>query len=201
MARPYHESRSSIEDGDVLLFESTGRVAGFIKRATRSRYSHAALAVWWGDTLMCVESREGKGVRAVRLSNVLRDTKAKVEHYKPLPWLGLDRQEVVRAALRKLGEPYGWLTILKHALAWVGVVVPKRLLANLPLVGGFLSGLNTYSYDDLEDPQTALVCSAFVAYCYSKGGGDLVRNLADAYTTPGDLSRSLGIALLQRLEL
>lgn len=190
----YSSKRSNIRTGDVLLFRGKGAVSGFIRRATRSKYSHAGIALWVQERLMVAESKELHGVRLVPLSSAL-GLKQQVDVYRVMPSFDVDYGLVYDSALGRLGQPYGWLTILKHAVAWVTVVLPQRLLGKIPWVGGFLEKLHTYSEDDLEDPGKALVCSAFVAWCYRKGGLDLVRNLADAYTTPGDLARSIGLGL------
>lgn len=172
----YSDARQVIEDGDVLLFESAGRVAATIRWATRSRYSHAALAVWWGSRVMVVESREGSGCRAIPLSDAVRTSR--IVLYKPT-WgpTTLERAAAVDAALRRLGQPYGWWAILKDALS------------RLPLLA-VLWRRKHYSLDDEEDPGQRVKCSTLVALAWRAGGKDLVPELADRSTDPGDLARS-----------
>lgn len=202
----YSAARSLIKNGDVLLFEARGWVAATIRWATRSTFSHAALAVWWGGRLMCVESREGSGCRAVPLSSVLRS--AAVSVFRPqvpipagvqgfaadLDRIELDgtiearRGDVADVAIARLGQPYGWWSIVRDALS------------RLPVLALFWRRRH-YSIDDLEDPGVRVKCSTLVALAWRQGAGlDLVPNLADRSTDPGDLARSAALRRLYTLE-
>lgn len=199
----YEAARPLIKDGDVLLFESKGWVAATIRWATRSTYSHAALAVWWGDRLMVVESREGSGCRAVPLSSVIRSSRVSVFRATEVPdevpltdrstALGLPvyrrvREAVAGYAIERLGQPYGWWSILRDALS------------RLPVLALFWRRRH-YSIDDLEDPGVRVKCSTLVALAWRQGAGlDLVPNLADRSTDPGDLARSAALRRLYTLE-
>ena len=67
----YSAARKKIRDGDVLLFRRRSGVMGkLIAVAGRSEYCHAAMAAWWNGRLMCLETVQGHGGRAVLLSRV-----------------------------------------------------------------------------------------------------------------------------------
>lgn len=207
----YADYRSIIEDGDVLLFESSGWIARSIRWATRSRFSHAALTVWVGDRIMVAESRELKGCRLVPLSSVLAGKT--VSLFKPHPLLAhdvshgpasaLDRNAVRNAAFDRLGQSYGYWSIVLMLLQKLPLVMLANSLGifqHVPVVGRVIPKWGQlYSEDDLREPTTHLVCSAYVAWCWRKGGVDLVKNLSDRNTTPGDLARSLGLFFVGKL--
>jgi len=67
---PYADARREIRDADLLLFRSRSLVWRLVSVAGRSPYTHAAMAGWWGDRLMCVEMTSGGG-RAQLLSNLV----------------------------------------------------------------------------------------------------------------------------------
>lgn len=189
---------SYIADGDVLLFESTGWVARTIRWATRSRrFSHAALAARWGDAVMVLESREGRGCRAIPLAAALRV--ARVYLFKPAAWVTLDRARAVEAAKGRLGDSYGWRHVLLDGagrLPLMALAGSLGLLGKIPVIGGFLRRIpfgQAYSNDDLEDPGHAVKCSTYVALAWRAGGQDLVPNLADRSTDPADIERSLAL--------
>ncbi len=127
----YSEARGSVEDGDVLHFESRGLVAHVIRWATRSRFSHVGLAVWIHGRLMVAESRELRGCRLIPLSSALVASRAHL--LTPALWANLDRGTVVDAALQRLGQPYGYLRLVRIALS----KLPTSLLRKLPVVGPF----------------------------------------------------------------
>lgn len=200
----YGTIRDALKDGDVLLFRGTrGIVGAVIRWATRSRYSHAGLAVWvevgGARRLMVAESRELRGCRVVPLSAAVAG--AVVDVYRPRSWLadGLDLERVLGAALERLGGAYGWGAILKDAagrLPVLALVQALGLLRKIPVLGRALDRVpfgRAYSEDDLEDPGARVKCSTYVALCYRAGGLDLVPNLADRSTDPGDLARSAAL--------
>ena len=47
----YSDAVEQIKDADILLF----RRRGLISSAGRGIHSHAAMAAWWGQELMCLE--------------------------------------------------------------------------------------------------------------------------------------------------
>lgn len=182
----YAEARLEIREGDVLLFESRSTFARVIRWATRSRFSHAAIAAWWGERLMAVESLEGKGCRAIPLSDVVAASKS-IAVYRVRNGGWSQARQAAQEAVGRLGSSYGWGAIARDALA------------RLPLLA-LLWHSRHYSLDDLEDPGVRLKCSTLVAWAWRKAGVDLVPNLADRSTDPGDLARSAALVPVLVLE-
>lgn len=199
----YRLNRDAVRDGDVLLFRGArGPVATAIRWGTRSDYSHAAIAVWVRGRLMVAESREFRGCRLVPLSRAVAG--ARVEWFTLDPRLedDLERDKLVEVAFDHLGEPYGWASIARHAFARLPVLALAKSLGWLravPLLGRLVPS-KAYSTDDGLRKDEHMVCSAYVARCYRKAGVDLVRNLSDRDTTPGDIGRSAVIAFRGELK-
>lgn len=190
----YAAARSTVRDGDVLLWRGSSWLSQVIRWAGRSPYSHAGLAVWIRGRLMVAESRERKGIRLLPLRSAVAG--AAVDLYGVKASLqtssepGSVRERVVLRALELLGEPYGYRRILLIAFG------------RIPILGRLVFG-SSWSSDDerVVDGRLGLVCSAYVALCWHLAGLDLVPNLADASTEPGDLARSGLLELRGRLAL
>ena len=90
---PYSGARQKIRDGDLLLFRRENRLTSrLIAAAGRSEYCHAAMAAWWNERLMCLETVQSHGGRAIMLSAAVAD----------VPQHGLQSAAVVVAALPPL---------------------------------------------------------------------------------------------------
>lgn len=192
----YAAARPTLRDGTVLLFRGRGVFSHLIQAASRAPYSHAALLAWWGCRLMVVEAREGKGVRAIPLSAVLR------EGHDVEAWCveGADealRYHTVSEAVAWLSTRYGWRTILRTGLA--RLLVP---LAWIPGVGALRRAWARPLRDSRGQPTSGLICSELVARAWAAAGVDLVPDLPaweDATIEPGDLPRGGRLRLLGRL--
>lgn len=192
-AIPYEDLRGNIADGDVLLFRSKGTVASVIRWATRSTYSHAAMAAWYKDRLMVLESRELRGCRAVPLSAAL--VAGEILVLRTRGGFTMNRTLAIDEAVARLGGPYGWASILRIALS----KLPLALLRRIPVLGRVIPRGPTWSEDDETPSGPRMICSEYVARCYRAGGVDLVPNLADRDTTPGDIARSAALAPVGRI--
>ena len=169
----YANARRQIGDADLLLFRAGLPHGRLIASAGRSRYAHAALAAWWGERLMCLETRQWVGGRAAALSNLVAAMPGRIDVYTAA--LSPDeRSAAVNVMISATGRRYGWT-----ALAW-------HALRQAPLLRWLLAS-------ELDDGRngTLPVCSQLVARAYREGAGvDTVPNLSDRATTPGDLARS-----------
>lgn len=135
------------------------------------------MAAWWGDELFCLEVRELKGGRAVTLASQVARLPGRIDVYTLRS--GAKGSVDVRGALRAMrglcGCEYGYWNLLRaavlHCALWRHLVPPA-----------------------INDDETAAgppFCSEAVAQAWRVGGGcDVVPNLADRITEPGDLSRS-----------
>lgn len=176
----YSQVRSEIADGDVLLFRrGQGLVSRLISVAGRSPICHAGMAVWWGDDLMCVHTVQGRGGVVDHLSRLAEQYPGQVEvRTVNRRRYNLGRPRAVAEMKRIIGRPYGWTAIFTAALL------------HMPLVRWFVKPLRSDEADG-ELP----FCSAAVARAVRAGGVDLVPNMADLYTEPGDLDRSAALKL------
>jgi len=177
--------RRRIADGDVLLFRSRGLIWKTIAVAGRSEYTHAGMAGWWRNRLMLVEMTSGGG-RAQLLSHVADKWPGVVDVYRfnaehvvahSHAWEVITT-EALSQMIGITGSNYGWWNLLRASFY------------HLP----FLRFMVSPNEQDAENSLWPPFCSQAVASAYRMTGVDLVPNLADRLTEPGDLARS---ALLQ----
>lgn len=167
-----------IKDGDVLLMRTIPKdpLSEAISVAGRSKWSHAAMARWWGKDLMCVEMLQPEG-RAVLLENLVRNYPGRIDVFRYVPRRGKRQAGEVasRLMVHHTATPYGTRSLVTAAMA------------HLPFVRWL-----PFFRADLNDSGNgrAMDCSATVSKCYRIAGVDPVANLSDAYTEPGDLARS-----------
>jgi hypothetical protein len=81
--QPYAEIRDLVRDGDLLLCSATDPMSRLIRWATRSPWSHVAMAFCMEeiDRVMVVECVERMGVRAVPLSTFIARTSSGTHPY------------------------------------------------------------------------------------------------------------------------
>ncbi|TWU30211.1 hypothetical protein [Bythopirellula polymerisocia] len=172
------ETASQIWNGDLLLFRGSGLIARLIGTAGRSPYTHAARAIWWGDTLFCCEVRELKGGRAVTLASQVRKFPGRIDVFATNPdnrWAEYDRHGAIQHMLQLTGCDYGYAGLLEAAL----LHVPLWRILVRPAT------------DDAEVTRRPPFCSEACAMADRIGGRvDPVPHLADRITEPADLARS-----------
>jgi hypothetical protein len=161
----YQQVRKLILNGDLLLWRPTSLVGRCIARGTRAKYSHAALAGWWGDCLMSLEFLQWRGGSAVTLSSLVAAYPGKCHVYRLPGRTPDDRNRAVSRMARRMGSPYGWRDFAKLAAA--------RLF-----------GYEVESDSDTQAGRIAdsapLVCSSAVAAAWE---------LSDLLLAPADLAR------------
>jgi len=174
--RDYQDVREEIRDADLLLFRASSWAGRrLLTTAGRSAYSHAGMAAWWKGRLMCLETLQFRGGRAVLLSNVVSRWPGIVDVYRVEPHASeFDPGAAVQAMIGITGRPYGWASLLQTAFV------------HLPVIRMF----RRPSLDD-QSGNGLPYCSQAVSRAYREGGLDPVPNLADRFTEPGDLGRSL----------
>ena len=176
---PYSASRKNIRDGDLLLFRrKRGLFSRLVAVAGRSEYCHAAMAAWWNGRLMCLETVQGRGGRAVLLSRLVDENPDTIDVYR----VGeshrrrFHRDQAVEAMLEITGKRYGWLNLARASMR------------HLPILRLF-----TIPLDDDQANGSLPFCSDAISRAMRAGGVDPVPNLADSGTEPGDLARSAAL--------
>ena len=173
VAMRYCEARPLLADGDVLLFRSRGLIWSLIAVGGRSCYTHAAMAGRWRRRVMCVEMTGGGG-RAQALSNLVEQWPGKIDVYRAKGIPSVKRLRALDYMIDVTARPYGSWNLARAAVL------------HLPLIRCFVSP----SLDDSEDDCRPQFCSQAIASAYRSVGYDLVPNLSDRLTEPGDLARS-----------
>jgi hypothetical protein len=174
--RWYGAIRSQIRTGDVLLFRGESPLSRFIRWGSKSVYSHAAMAAWWGPRLVLFQA-VGQGVQVVPISAEVDEYDGQVDWFTLAPKYEamLDREKVVDFAITELAKPYG------HA-AVVELIVRMAF----------------HQFRGTTDPKahpSSLFCSEYVSRCYREAGLKLRPDEADAFTSPGDLATSGYLAI------
>ncbi len=166
----YGDNRDHIRNGDILLYEGSTIHSWFIKRVTKSRYSHAGIAVWWNERLMAMDA-VGRGVIIIPLSANIEQYHGHVHWFSSKRELSQDeRTRMVIFAQEELGKEYALLRAI-----WLGLQLLFRWKREVR--------------DDLRREQK-LFCSAYVAQIYNSVGIDLKKGVSDAFTTPQDIAQS-----------
>ncbi len=166
----YSDIRLQIKDGDVLLYEGYTLPSRVIRWATRSRYTHAGVAVWWNDRLMVLEA-VGRGVSVTPLSANLRHYHGHVQWFttqKPLSQA--KRCEMIQFAQQELGKGYA---------LWKSIVL-----------GFFILFRHGVDKRDRLRRENKLYCSWYVAQIFNAVGLDLKKGVSDRFITPEDIARS-----------
>jgi len=173
----YSVARRKIQGGDVLLFRG-GSILTVI--SGRSPVTHVGMAAWWGDDLMCVHTVQWRGGVVDHLSELVAKHPGRIEVHTicEAKRRRYKRAVAVEAMKRIIGKPYGWRAILATACV------------HLPLIRWFVRPI-------LSDGANGSLpfCSAAVSKAVRVGGVDLVPNLADGFTEPGDIVRSAALSL------
>ncbi len=175
---PYALARDYVRDGDILLFRGRRLLSYVICWATRSRYSHAGIAAWWGSRLMVMQA-DTPLVAAIPLSACVNDYVGGVELWTvDAPF---DRAKVVEAAKESLGKRFA---------IWAMVKVLRRI-----------AGLVRKGWEsDPADAPSEFFCAQFVSYAYRKGGLDLAKDVPDHLTEPEDIARALHMRMVSVLK-
>ena len=155
--RNYEAVRHLIYNGDLLLYRPANNPASeAIAAGGESEYSHAAVAVRWGNTLMVLEMAFTGG-RAVTLSSQVRKNPGCWDVYQlnPQHLDEFDRGKMVEFMIRSTGTPYGWENFF--TLCW----------RKLPFVRLFVRPIS----DDKLNGST-LICSQAVSRACRLAGCD-----------------------------
>jgi hypothetical protein len=166
----YDATRPLIKDGDVLMYRGRSLESRLIRWATRSKYSHAGLAVWWNDRLMVMEA-VGRGVVLSPLSKNVRSYSGSVEWFSSVEEISAEeRVRMIQIAQQELGKEYA---------LWRALILGWRVLFQKDIE----------KRDGLRR-EARLFCSHYVAAVYNAIGKDLKRGVSDRFMSPGDIASS-----------
>jgi hypothetical protein len=194
-AEPLSEVTGRIRDGDLLLCAGTSPISRAIRLATRSPWSHVALAYRWHGIgrLMVFESVEHIGVRTVPLSNFVHHSGKRRKPYRGQIILARHEdyarhagakasakmQRLADFAVDRFGSPFAALEVLKIGLritaAGLGMKMPPSL-----------------------GPDDEFICSEYVAKCYENVGIEVPWDKM-GFIAPADFARDPKIHALARI--
>lgn len=166
----YQKYRGLIKDGDILCFSGRHWLSAWIRKLSHGRYSHAALAFWWGPRLMVLQAEARPGVEALPASRAISQYPGSVDWY-PLRTEHRSKafeDAIAAIAMDRLGDGFSIFDLIGIGLHyWIGTKLPEESRTN-----------------------HKFVCAQYVAYCYSQVGLDLKPNRPDIGTTPQDVANS-----------
>jgi len=191
--RPYEELRPQIRTGDLFLCSGRDAFSRLIRAATRSPWSHVALALRLDeiDRVMALESVARLGVRIVPLSSFVS---ASSSGRKPYPGRILLARHARFAALAdparvkrmadfavdRFGAPFAAAEVVKIALR----VALARLELRMP---------------PLLAPTDEFICSEYVARCYEVAGVAIPWD-GRGFIAPSDFAADPGLCALAQVQ-
>lgn len=176
----YKASRNQIEPGDLLLFRNS---ASAIADESRTPYSHAGVAAWYGDVLLCAESRELRGGRIVTLSSQVRRYPKRIDVFRPQVSYPI-RKKAAELAIKQAGHEYNYWGLFACCLLHLPIL--RRILRYFP-------DTTDVALTAWESPK---FCSQLACWCYrlaakgQMGFWDPVPDLGDRFCEPGHLALS-----------
>ena len=194
-AEPLSEIEARIEDGDILLCTATDLGSRVISWATRSRWTHVALAYRWDSLgrVMALESVHTRGVRAVPIAQFIQRTSSGVTPYPGKIILARHddfqsliegdssaKQRLGEFAVDRLGRPFATREIMKIALR----VMFGRSKLHAPAAIA---------------PDDEFICSEYVAKCLEQVGIKIPWD-GLGFIAPGDLAADPKVHALARFQ-
>lgn len=180
--RPYDAVRGEVRDGDLLLCSANDTFSRLIRWATRSPWSHVAIAFRMDeiDRVMVLECVEKLGVRAVPLSSFVRRTSSGVEPYPGRILLARHAGMAAKSRARpmkkmatfafdRLGDRFSQVEIAKIVLRILAGRLHRRLH---PALG----------------PKNEFICSEYVARCFHAVGLEIPWD-GLGFVAPADFAR------------
>jgi hypothetical protein len=156
-----------VRDGDILLCSANDPFSLLIRWATKSPWSHVALAYRWRDThkIMAFEAVQQLGVRTIPLDRFISETSTGKRPYPGKIILarhadyadkggapgGAAMQRLAEFAVEKFGDRFAPMEILKIALR----IIVGRTGRKMPKSLG---------------PKDEFICSEFAAKCFEAVG-------------------------------
>jgi hypothetical protein len=172
------DARDQVKDCDIIICSGRYLISRIFEWITNGRYSHAAIAVHWGDKLMLCQA-EAVGVQAVPLWDAAKKYNGRCYWYRlkgDFPDK-LHEQRILDSAKSDLGLEYGYWTIIREMLyRYFGFSKPNQ-----------------------SGKPTTFFCSQYVAACFRSGGIVFAPGKSDSEVLPGDISDSPRVEFMGRI--
>ena len=169
-----------LQAGDLLLYRADNTLADLaIADAGRGPWCHAAMLDFYEGQWSILETLQHCGGRRMPLADAVAKNPGHWDLFSADPdnrWPEFNRYLAIEKMRQFVGMPYGWAGLARLALA------------RLPVLGRLLWPVDT---DDDTPSKLPPFCSQAVSAAYRGGGIDPVPHLADAFTEPSDLGRSM----------
>ena len=170
----FRDARPLIRSGDPILWRIDPRQWTkpsnlLISRIGGSDYVHAGMAVWQGEELRLVHTRQWRGFRDESLADAVRGWPSQWDVFRPHP--PYNGGQAAHEMMKGIGRHYGWGSVFRCALSHTRFI--SKWLP--PLTDDNLNG-------------SAPFCSQAVSKACRAGGRDPRPNQADCVTEPGHLA-------------
>ena len=190
--RPYIEVRGEIRDGDLLMCSAHDFGSRLIRWATRSVWSHCAIAFRMPDIdrVMCLECVERLGVRAVPLSDFVRRTSSGIEPYPGRIVLARHPAIAARDGATPMKAMSGF------AFDRLGRAFSRREVAKIGL--RILLGRFDIRLPGAVAADDEYICSEYVARCFEQVGIAIPWD-GLGFVAPGDFALDPAITAVARI--
>jgi len=189
--------KSHLHEADILLFNHPKyiwNVGWWVAKLTGSKYSHTGLVTWKNDEIHILEYREFARARCIPLSFYLEKSNEvdiyRIDQQIYAPTIDKNFEEKI---VIKTFNPDVAKCITNYAKSLIGhgysyYIIWEIFKSKIPFLRLF---------SNMDKEYTGMrVCSTLVAEAYQHCGFDLVPNLSNSFTSPGDLARSSSLNYL-----
>lgn len=161
-----------LKRGDILVMENNTLFATWIKKATKSIYTHAEIYIGGGHCVGAT-NKGGKGVRVRTIQHNMN----RFFRIDTLRWLNMSEdkaEQVSAAALSHVGERYNYLMLFLFPFTFL-----------LP--------------DKWKNPMVkkeAKVCSELVTKSFKEAGVDIIPGKTEGQESPGDIGKAMTLRFI-----
>jgi hypothetical protein len=191
--QPYAVARDRVRDGDILLCSARDPGSRLIRWATRSPWSHVAIAFRVDEVkrVLVLECVQSIGVRAVPLSDFISRTSSGTRPYPgrillarhadlPVHADHAVKRAMSRFAFGRLGDKFSNLETakigLRIAFGRLGRVMPRRL-----------------------EPDDEYICSEYVAKCFEHVGVPITWD-GRGFIAPADIAADPRVVAVAQID-
>jgi hypothetical protein len=190
---PLDELAPRVRDGDIFLCSGNDGFSRLISWATRSRWSHAAVACRWRSMgrIMVFECVTEKGVRAIPLKTFISQSSSGTTPYPGKILLARHQafaadegsaalKRFADCAVDRLGSPFSRAEVARIGARILfdrtGRQTPRRL-----------------------EPKGAYICSEYVAKCFAAAGVEIAWD-GNGFMAPADIAADPQVKALAQVQ-